>query len=151
MSDTCPGPHYQALLQLLRTSETVWNASRVLFTKWDLSPSQFNILNLLSDLPEGLTQIELSRLLIMHRSNATGLINRLEARGLLARTPIPGDRRAHRVILTAAGRTLVKKVLPEYYRAAEIIWGNMPVRRTQELVKDLEQLCANVEQTQNEL
>ena len=80
-----PGPRYQALIELLRTAETLWNASRVFFARWDLSPSQFNVLNLLYEQPGGCTQIELSRQLIMHRSNVTGLVDRLEARGLLQR------------------------------------------------------------------
>ena len=56
-----PGPRYQALLQLLRAAEAVWNASRVFFGQWELSPSQFNVLNLLRDWPAGVSQIELSR------------------------------------------------------------------------------------------
>ena len=47
------GPRYRALLQLLRTAENLWNASRVFFGRWDLSPSQFNVLNLLSGEPDG--------------------------------------------------------------------------------------------------
>src|SRR6201997_3396150 len=92
-----PGPRYQALLELLRTAETLWNASRVFFARWDLSPSQFNVLNLLHEQPEGCTQISLSRQLIMHRSNITGLVDRLEARGLVLRQENPADRRAFNV------------------------------------------------------
>src|SRR5438552_12390052 len=91
---TAPGPRYQALLQLLRTADTLWNASRVFFARWNLSPSQFNVLNLLYDHPKGLSQIELGRLLVMHRSNVTGLIDRLEARGLVGRRDNSSDRRA---------------------------------------------------------
>ena len=69
---------YQALLQLLRTADLLWSASRVFFARWELSPSQFNVLNLLSDQTAGLSQIELGRLLITHRSKVTGLIDRLE-------------------------------------------------------------------------
>lgn len=138
-------PHYKALLQLLRTSETLWNASRVFFARWDLSPSQFNILNVLSDTPEGLTQIELSRLLIMHRSNVTGLVDRLEKRKLLERKDSLEDRRAYRVVLTKAGRKMIDTILPHYYTAAEQIWGNFPANRAKQLASDLESLSENVE------
>jgi len=140
-----PGPRYEALLQLLRTAEALWNASRLFFVRWDLSPSQFNILNLLHEQPDGRTQIELSRSLIMHRSNVTGLVNRLEARGLLRRRPSDRDRRAYRVTLTSAGQRLVRQVLPRYYRAAERVWGELPVERARELVADFERLCANAD------
>lgn len=138
-----PGPRYQALLQLLRTSETLWNASRVFFARWDLSPSQFNILNLLSDQSQGMTQIELSRQLIMHRSNVTGLVDRLEKRGLIQRKDSPDDRRAYRVVLTANGRKLIQQILPDYYNAAEEIWGDFPANRARQLAVELAQLATN--------
>ena len=138
-----PGPRYGALLQLLRTAESLWNASRLFFAQWDLSPSQFNVLNLLYDQPAGSTQIELSRSLIMHRSNVTGLVDRLEARGLVQRRDNAGDRRAYRVVLTVAGRKLVQQILPHYYAAAEKVWGELAVNRANQLVNDLIRVCAN--------
>jgi len=138
-----PGPRYRALLQLLRTAETLWNVSRLFFARWDLSPSQFNILNLLCDRPEGCTQIELSRLLIMHRSNVTGLVDRLETRGLVQRRDSAHDRRVYRVILTAAGKKLLQQILPRYYAAAEEVWGTLPARRANQLINELTQVCAN--------
>jgi len=140
---TSPGPRYGALLQLLRTAESLWNASRLFFAQWDLSPSQFNVLNLLYDQPAGSTQVELSRSLIMHRSNVTGLVDRLEARGLVQRRDNAGDRRAYRVVLTAAGRKLVQQILPHYYTAAEKVWGELAVNRANQLVNDLIRVCAN--------
>src|SRR5262245_10345643 len=113
------GPKYEALLQLLRTAETLWNASRVFFAQWNLSPSQFNVLNLLHGKPTGSSQIDLSRDLIMHRSNVTGLVDRLQARGLVQRTDDPVDRRVYRVVLTSEGATLLERILPHYYKAAE--------------------------------
>jgi DNA-binding MarR family transcriptional regulator len=146
MQRTHPGPRYQALIQLLRTADTLWNASRTLFARWNVSPSQFNILNLLMDLPEGRTQVELSRELLMHRSNVTGLIDRLEARHLVERRDAPGDRRAYRVVLTPAGRALVFEVLPFYYQAAERVWGRIAIARARAVVNDLSYVSRNAEQ-----
>jgi DNA-binding MarR family transcriptional regulator len=140
-----PSPRYQALIQLLRTAETLWNASRLLFARWELSPSQFNVLNLLVELPEGLSQIDLSRALLMHRSNVTGLVDRLEKRGLLARQETPGDRRSYRVQLTDQGLRLMKEILPHYHQAAEEVWGDLPNQRAARLRSDLQQVCAQAE------
>lgn len=137
-------PRYQALLDLLRTAEGLWNACRIFFSRWDLSPSQFNVLNLLSDQPDGLIQSQISSLLIMHRSNATGLIDRLEKRGLVRRNASPDDRRAHRVILTSEGRKLLEKILPDYYRLAEQAWDDMPINQTRLLLDKLSQLNTNI-------
>jgi DNA-binding MarR family transcriptional regulator len=139
-----PGPHYGALLQLLRTSETVWNASRRFFSRWDISASQFNVLNVLRDHPEGITQVELSRLLIMHRSNVTGLIDRLEARGLVSRKENAEDRRAYRVVLTANGRKLLAEIVPAYYQAAESVWSGFSGRATASFMAGLGRLEKNV-------
>jgi DNA-binding MarR family transcriptional regulator len=144
-SPEVPGPRYQALIELLATAEALWNASRVFFARWDLSPSQFNILSLLHDQPAGCTQIELSRRLIMHRSNVTGLLDRLEARGLVRRQDNPADRRAFIVILTAAGRKLIHQILPHYYRAAEAVWTGITAPRARQLVSELASVSANAE------
>ena len=140
------GPRYDALIQLLRTAEELWNTSRRFFIRWDLGPSQFNILNLLRDAPaEGWSQSELSRQLIMHRSNVTGLVDRLETRGLVKRCADAADRRKWRIVLTAAGKKLLAEILPEYYRAAQEVWQGVPAERARQLVKDLEQITANAE------
>lgn len=122
-----PGPRLPALIELLRAAETIWQGSRGFFARWELSPSQFNVLNLLRLSAGGLTQIELSRELLMHRSNLTGLVDQLERRGLVTRRQVAGDRRANRVELTAAGRKLVHRILPEYHRGAEAVLADLGV------------------------
>jgi DNA-binding MarR family transcriptional regulator len=136
-------PRYDALLQLLRTADTLWNSSRLFFARWNLSPSQFNILNLLLQQSDGFSQIELGRLLITHRSNITGLVDRLEARGLLRRKEVAGDRRAYRIVLTPAAKKLLDEILPEYYRTAEEVWRGLPAARARLLAKDLQRITNN--------
>ena len=53
------------------------------------------------------TMQELARLLDLDKSSVTGLVDRAERRGLVARTPSPADGRATLVRLTDAGRALV--------------------------------------------
>ena len=146
-----PGPHYAALLQLLRTAETIWNASRAFFARWELSPAQFNLLNLLTDRPDGLTQSDLGRELLTHRSNVTGLVDRLEGRGLVKRREQADDRRTWRVVLTPAGRRLMAEVLPHYHRAAETVWRGVPVRRANEIVGELKVVASNAEAAARQL
>ena len=103
------------------------------------------MLNLLHDRPDGCSQTELSRQLVMHRSNMTGLVDRLEARGLLCRQNDPRDRRAFNVILTPAGKKLIRQVQPHYYEAAEKVWSGVPIDHSQRLVKELAAVSANAE------
>ena len=146
-----PGPRYAALLQLLRTADTIWNSSRVFFGRWDLSPAQVTLLNLLTGPGDGLTQSELSRELLTHRSNITGLVDRLEARGLVARRAEAGDRRAWRVVLTAAGRRVMDEGKPHYFAAAERVWEGIPVRRAAEVGEALRRVATNTERAASRL
>jgi len=127
----------------LRTADTLWNSSRLFFARWELSPSQFNVLNLVSGEPDGMSQIELGRRLIMHRSNVTGLVDRLEHRGLVRRKDADRDRRAYRIVLTPAGARLVREIVPEYYRLAEEVWDGFPVTSAARWETDLKRLAAN--------
>jgi DNA-binding MarR family transcriptional regulator len=136
---------YQTLLQVLRAADALWNASRAFFARWDLSPSQFNVLNLLQSRREGISQSELSRELIMHRSNATGLVDRLEQRGLVKRLNLAGDRRAYRVVLTPAGHKLLREILPRYHADAGRVWGKLPSKRVAALLGDLKEIASNAE------
>lgn len=138
-------PRYPALLQLLRTSDVIWNASRRFFERWDLSPAQFNLMNLLFESKAGLTQSELGRELLTHRSNITGLVDRLESRGWVTRREEAGDRRAWRVALTPAGRRVLEEILPSYDRAAARLWEGVSVRRATETAAVLKEVADNAE------
>lgn len=151
MNPRSPGPRYVALLRLLRTADRIWNASRVFFARWALSPSQFNILNLLYGAPRGMTQTALSRELLMNRSNVTGLVDRMEALGYVVRREVTGDRRVYRVVLTGNGRRLVNEILPHYYAASEAVWGKMSGKAVDSFSVTLEQVAANAEQTEASL
>jgi DNA-binding MarR family transcriptional regulator len=136
-------PRYEALLQLLRAANALWEASRVFFEQWDLSPSQFNVLNLLSSNPEGLSQTELGRQLLTHRSNVTGLVDRLEKRHLVKRHETSVDRRAYRVVLTAKGGSLLNRILPHYHREADNVWDSVAADRISALLAALDQVTRN--------
>jgi MarR family transcriptional regulator, organic hydroperoxide resistance regulator len=102
-----------------KSSAEVWELFRTLFgqhrrrfliaaAELDLHPAQAGaLLQLDSPLP----MTELAVLLACDNSNVTGLIDRLEARGLVARQPSSQDRRVKHVVLTAAGRRLRERML----------------------------------------
>jgi DNA-binding MarR family transcriptional regulator len=55
---------------------------------------------------EGLTMGELSRRMMVTGGNVTTIVDQLEKEGLVKRLSLAGDRRAYRVCLTEAGRTI---------------------------------------------
>src|SRR5260221_8662239 len=82
----------------------------------DLGPSQARALHEL-DLERPISMRELAERLKSDPSNITGLIDRLEARGLVERRPDPTDRRIKGLALTAAGARLRERLLARLYSA----------------------------------
>lgn len=71
--------------------------------KFDLSFAQAMALRHLNEaVPMG----ELAHRLCCDASNVTGIVDRLEERGLVERRPSPADRRVKQLVLTDAGRAL---------------------------------------------
>jgi DNA-binding MarR family transcriptional regulator len=82
----------------------------------DLAPVQAKALHEL-ELEPPISMRELAERLKSDPSNVTGLIDRLEARGLVARRPDPTDRRIKGLALTSAGATLRERLFARLYAA----------------------------------
>ena len=67
-----------------------------------LTPVQARLLCIVADGPRGMA--ELARCFDVEKAALTGLIDRAERRGLVERSPVPGDRRAWNVTPTDTGR-----------------------------------------------
>jgi len=131
----------ELVVQTVRTAHALLRASRRIFKPFGLSEAQFNVLHILQDSAALLTQRELSDILIVDRSNVTGLIDRMETAGWVQRLPVPGDRRAYQVRLTPSGRKLWHEVYPHYEQAATaVIAGLKPthLRTTHDTLTVLE-------------
>ena len=74
----------------------------------------------------GLDQRTLAAAIGFDTSTLGGVIDRLEARGLMARRPSPTDRRVRLLHATAAGAALLTDVVPALLRAQERIVAPLP-------------------------
>lgn len=88
-----------ALVQLSRVIEAVHTR---IAQEHDLAPVQAKLLCILAVAP--CTMGQLARHLGVEKAAVTGLIDRAERRGLVAREPVVGDRRSLNVVLTDDGR-----------------------------------------------
>jgi DNA-binding MarR family transcriptional regulator len=75
--------------------------------EFELSPPQFWTIRTL-DQPRTMSQ--LAGTLLCDNSNVTGIVDRLEERGLVERRPSPGDRRVKLLVLTPEGERMRRKV-----------------------------------------
>ena len=76
-----------------------------------LTPGQFDVIAELAG-TGGLTCAELSERTLTTKGTLTGVLDRLEHRGLIQRGEVRGDRRATNVELTPAGVDLFQQVFP---------------------------------------
>ena len=79
----------------------------------DLTPAQFDIIATLGNTP-GMPFSQLARRTLITKGTLTGIIDRLEARGLVRREVPQGDRRSFRAVLTPSGEALFAEVFPAH-------------------------------------
>ena len=86
----------------------------------DLHPAQAGAL-LQMEPATAMPMHELATMLACDNSNVTGIVDRLEARGLVARRPYAQDRRVKHIVLTAAGAGLRERVRARMAKAPEAL------------------------------
>ena len=92
---------------------------------WGVTPLQFAVLQKLVHLP-GIDQRTLSMEVGFDKSTIGGVIDRLEARGLMARNASPADRRVRLLSLTEEGRGLLVAAEPSVLRAQRRMLEPLP-------------------------
>jgi DNA-binding MarR family transcriptional regulator len=103
-----------------------------------LSPAQCHVLHLIEpDRPIPMGQ--LAETLACDASNVTGLVDRLESRGLVRRRPSAEDRRVKVLVLTATGSRL-RALLLDRMTAPPAALDRLSLREQRELVRILTRL-----------
>jgi MarR family transcriptional regulator, organic hydroperoxide resistance regulator len=90
---------WQLLWQVMQANKPRMMA---LAQEMGLAPMQLHALRLIEP-GEGMPMSSLAGMLFCDASNVTGIVDRLEARGLIERRPSATDRRVKLLVLTAAG------------------------------------------------
>ena len=102
-------PAMEVFRTLQATYRVLRGRSDGFIESYDLSRPQFEVLAALGS-TSGMTLKELSRKVPVTKGTLTGVINRLEERGLVHRAPSDSDRRSTVVFLTDEGEDLYEKV-----------------------------------------
>jgi DNA-binding MarR family transcriptional regulator len=83
---------------------------------FDLTSVQYAAMEAIASQP-GIDATRLSELIAFDKATLGGVLDRLEAKGLIARQPLSQDRRVKSVTLTKAGGRLLKNVGPHVVAA----------------------------------
>jgi MarR family transcriptional regulator, lower aerobic nicotinate degradation pathway regulator len=101
-----------------------------------VTPVQYAALQAVQNAP-GIDQRTLARTIGFDTSTIAGVIDRLEARGLMLRSASLHDRRVRLLTLTVAGQQLVEDVVPAMLRAQERILEPLPAQERGEFMRML--------------
>ncbi|HUW32625.1 MAG TPA: MarR family transcriptional regulator [Planctomycetota bacterium] len=100
-----------------------------------LTAAQLNVLLVLRAAePAGMLMSEIGRKLVVTRSNVTGLVDRLERRGLVSRAG-HDDRRATVVRLTQEGTLLLGRIVPAHARMLAELTACLTDRQKHTLIR----------------
>jgi MarR family 2-MHQ and catechol resistance regulon transcriptional repressor len=128
------------VINLLRTQNYLAPFIDAGLRKQKLTAAQFNALLVLRAAGgDGLRMGEIGERLVVTKSNVTGLVDRLERRGLAARGR-HRDRRATLVRLTPAGTALLRRSEPRYARLVAELTGCLTGREKRGLAQLLTKL-----------
>lgn len=126
--------NHEAVMSVLWTASVLKKNAKHVFSDHLASDAQFNILSLLRDTDEDLSQNDLSRLLLVDKSNITGLIDRLEKQGFIERLKVEGDRRKYHIGLTESGRKVVDELDEMYMEKIHMITKNFSEKECETLI-----------------
>jgi MarR family 2-MHQ and catechol resistance regulon transcriptional repressor len=97
------------------------------------------------DVATGRSMVDLSRALLTDKSNVTSIVDRLEAAGLVTRTPATHDRRVNLIQLTAAGSQLRDEIKAQHDLRLREILSAVGASRLGALLELLEPISRSLE------
>jgi DNA-binding MarR family transcriptional regulator len=104
-----------------------------------VTPVQYAALHQVGATP-GVDQRTLARTIGLDTSTVAGVVDRLEARGLMQRSASPADKRVRLLTLTAAGQDLLAAIEPDMRGAQERILAPLPEAERAEFMRMLRAL-----------
>ncbi|HUF18409.1 MAG TPA: MarR family transcriptional regulator [Thermoanaerobaculia bacterium] len=131
----------EVFLNLIRSADQIQAPLSDLLREANLSHSQYNILRILrgaGDTP--LRCGEITDRMVRRDPDVTRLLDRLEARGLVARSRGTADRRVVTASITDAGRQLVEDLYGPLQKSMKQMLSHMPAKRLTALVELLEEM-----------
>ena len=131
---------HETLLNIVVTGTLLVKEGHRILLPFGITEAQFNVLMLLKHQTENgrMNQTMLGKMLLVNRSNVTGLIDRMEQVGWVRRTVDTGDRRVNQVKITESGHEILERAQKEYYTRIEEIMSVLSPEEREYLCRTLE-------------
>ncbi len=128
-------PEQEVFLQLWRSYDCLKAIEEKLFSRYELSAQQYNVLRLLRSVsPQGLQTMELGRRLISRGPDMTRMLDRLEKAGLICRERLPENRRVVEVLLTEQGAGLLDAMAADVLQMHQQQLGHLTAAERERLI-----------------
>lgn len=125
--------------QLIYTTALIYNVLNseisAYLTEFDMTPGKLNVLVAIQHHGgnEGLPQVQISRHLIVTKSNMTKHLDKLEREGLITRSSRPGDRRVKIVRITPKAQKLLDGLWERYNQRLKDLTGQLSRAKQKQL------------------
>ena len=138
---------HEALLNIYFSSTCIKKRAGDFLREFGLTDVQLNLMMMLhhqSTRRGGLSQAQLSDMMLVNRANITTLIDRMEKAGFVVRTSLAVDRRTNIIKLTRRGKRLLEKVEPLYGEEVRRIMSALKESEQKKLIGFLEKVRSNI-------
>jgi MarR family transcriptional regulator, 2-MHQ and catechol-resistance regulon repressor len=136
----------EAMLNLLRTNDRLQIRLARLFRAYQLTPSQYNVLRILRGEGKPLPCLEVAERMVAVVPGITGLIDRLEALGLVSRLRSTEDRRVILVGITEKALGLLSQLDGPVDELHKTLMGHLTPDELRELIRLLEKVRQPLDQ-----
>ncbi|MEH7435879.1 MarR family transcriptional regulator [Neobacillus drentensis] len=128
-------------LVLMQTSKEIQERMKLEMTKYNLSITEFSVLEVLYHKGKQTIQ-QIGHRILISSGSMTYVIDRLEQKGILNRSACPNDRRAIHVALTDHGKSLMEEIMPKHQELVDNMFGSLTSNESEELVKLLKKVSS---------
>ena len=138
---------HEALLNIYYSASCLKKKAGEFLRPFGLTDVQFNLMMLLSHQSGkegGLSQAQISEMMLVNRANITSLIDRMESAGLAKRTSA-ADRRVNIIKLTVKGEKRLAKMEPAYAKGVKKAMSALSGSDQKKLIKLLEKVRDNLD------
>ena len=131
----------ETMVNIIYTTETWKKLSNGIYKQFEITPAQYNVLALIfwqSEAGVGLTQAEISEMMLVKPANTTPLVDRMEKLGLVKRSPVPEDRRYWRVSLLPKGESTFKAAHKIWFERIQHVLGPLSDEELDTIIRLME-------------
>ncbi len=133
--------HLLLIKELVQAYQAFENHSVSHIKEMGLTMTQFDIVATLGNQPP-MTCKELGNKTLVSKGTMTGVLERLEAKGLIDKFPNTEDGRSYKIGLTKAGEKLFKRVFPEHIEYLGKAFGKLSKNELEQAVTVLRNIKA---------